>query len=150
VCVEERSNLDHHTMKLAPELAALALLATHISAFEIPQRQVVTTLPSSKLSTSSSLWMSENKDPQDAPFFAKDPQDAPFFAHAKPETKASMLKISVTTLQNTEIMLDDLLDLENPQPTILTCLSHFGDFNAWEVTQQYISAIESGRIATSR
>jgi hypothetical protein len=148
--VEERSNLDHHTMKLAPELAALALLATHISAFEIPQRQVVTTLPSSKLSTSSSLWMSENKDPQDAPFFAKDPQDAPFFAHAKPETKASMLKISVTTLQNTEIMLDDLLDLENPQPTILTCLSHFGDFNAWEVTQQYISAIESGRIATSR
>lgn len=137
-------------MKLAPELAALALLATHISAFEIPQRQVVTTLPSSKLSTSSSLWMSENKDPQDAPFFAKDPQDAPFFAHAKPETKASMLKISVTTLQNTEIMLDDLLDLENPQPTILTCLSHFGDFNAWEVTQQYISAIESGRIATSR
>lgn len=150
MCVEERSNLDHHTMKLAPELAALALLATHISAFEIPQRQVVTTLPSSKLSTSSSLWMSENKDPQDAPFFAKDPQDAPFFAHAKPETKASMLKISVTTLQNTEIMLDDLLDLENPQPTILTCLSHFGDFNAWEVTQQYISAIESGRIATSR
>jgi hypothetical protein len=148
--VEERSNLNHHTMKLAPELAALALLATHISAFEIPQRQVVTTLPSSKLSTSSSLWMSENKDPQDAPFFAKDPQDAPFFAHAKPETKASMLKISVTTLQNTEIMLDDLLDLENPQPTILTCLSHFGDFNAWEVTQQYISAIESGRIATSR
>jgi hypothetical protein len=73
-----------------------------------------------------------------------------FFADTKPESKASMLKIPVTTLENTEIMLDDLLDLGSPQPTILTCLSHFGDFNAWEVTQQYISAIESGRIATSR
>lgn len=80
------------------------------------------------------------------------PEDAPFLAPSQPGTKASMLKIKVTTLENTEIMLDELLDLDNPQgqPTILTCLSHFGDFNAWEVTQQYISAIESGRIATSR
>ena len=133
-------------MHLVTELAALAILATHISAFNgIHQRQVVTMLPSSKLSTSStssSLWMSENKNPQNTPFFAR----------SKPETKASMLKIKVTTLKNTKIMLDSLLDLDSPQrqPTILTCLSHFGDFNAWEVTQQYISAIESGRIATSR
>jgi hypothetical protein len=134
-------------MKLVTALAALALLATRISAFGVPQRQAVATLPSSTLYSStrpststSSLWMSENEDPQ----------DAPFFADVKPETKASMLKIPVTTLKNKEVMLDDLLDLDSPQPTILTCLSHFGDFNAWEVTQQYISAIESGRIATSR
>jgi hypothetical protein len=132
-------------MKLVTSLAALmALQVTHISAFGIPQRQVVTMFPSSKRSTStrsSSLSMSENEDPQDALFFAV----------AKPDTKVSMLtKIPVTTLQNTELMLDELLDLDSsPSPTILTCLSHFGDFNAWEITQQYIAAIESGRIATS-
>lgn len=130
---------------LVTALAALALLAPHIAAFNgIAQRQVATMLPSSsKLSTStSSLWMSKNENPQDVPFFAR----------SKPDTKASMLKIEVTTLENTRIMLGDLLDLGSPQrqPTILTCLSHFGDFNAWEVTQQYISAIKSGRIDTSR
>ncbi len=33
---------------------------------------------------------------------------------------------------------------------ILSSLSHFGDFNAWELTQQYLSAIDSGRIGTER
>jgi hypothetical protein len=126
-------------MKLVTEHAALALLATQISAFEIPPRQVVPMLPSSKISKSS-LWMSEKEDPQNVPFFAS----------TKPETKASNLKITVRTLENTKIMLGDLMDFNSSQPTILTCLSHFGDFNAWEVTQQYISAIESGRMATSR
>ena len=33
---------------------------------------------------------------------------------------------------------------------ILSCLSHFGDYNAWEMTQQYMTAVKSGRLSEER
>lgn len=59
----------------------------------------------------------------------------------KPSTVSDL---SVFNADGSSVTLGSLLDTSDT--TILACLSHFADFNAWEVTQQYISAVESGRI----
>jgi hypothetical protein len=51
--------------------------------------------------------------------------------------------------------LGDIIQSGEPRsdgdaPIIISCLSHFGDFNAWELTQQYMAAMDSGRIANDR
>mmetsp|Transcript_3414 Transcript_3414/g.5641 ORF Transcript_3414/g.5641 Transcript_3414/m.5641 type:complete len:778 (-) Transcript_3414:38-2371(-) len=51
---------------------------------------------------------------------------------------------SMATFQNT-IPLGDILQ-KYSSPLILSCLTHFGDFNAWELTQQYMAAIDSGKL----
>ena len=63
--------------------------------------------------------------------------------------------IPVKTLEGQTIKLGDVIMKEinsdnNADTIILSCLSHFGDFNAWELTQQYIAAITSGRITNKR
>jgi hypothetical protein len=61
--------------------------------------------------------------------------------------------IQVKTLDNWPIKLGDVLSqhLDGAEDTvILSCLSHFGDYNAWEMTQQYISAVKSGRLSDDR
>jgi len=66
-------------------------------------------------------------------------------------------KISISTVANMElktvdgdtVLLGNILspsggdNNDDRQPVILSCLSHFGDFNAWELTQSY-QAIDYG------
>lgn len=62
--------------------------------------------------------------------------------------------LPVQTLNKGNMMLGDVLTdimkhcstIETP-PVGLSCLSHYGDYNAWEMTQQYMSAIKSGRLS---
>jgi hypothetical protein len=66
------------------------------------------------------------------------------------ESEWSMVEsIPVQTLDNQTSALGDLVDCSQ-NTVILSCLSHFGDFNAWELTQQYTAAINSGRITSER
>jgi hypothetical protein len=66
-------------------------------------------------------------------------------------TQWSMLeKVPVQTLDKRTVDLGDVVQGDGDGAVILSCLSHFGDFNAWELTQQYLSAIDSGRIGTER
>mmetsp|Transcript_7584 Transcript_7584/g.21115 ORF Transcript_7584/g.21115 Transcript_7584/m.21115 type:complete len:317 (-) Transcript_7584:1396-2346(-) len=53
--------------------------------------------------------------------------------------------LTVSNLEGSSVTIESLLD--DGSTTILSCLSHFGDFNAWEKTQQYVSAVDAGRIA---
>jgi hypothetical protein len=66
-------------------------------------------------------------------------------------TQWSMLeKVSVQTLDHQTVDLGDVVQGDGDGTVVLSCLSHFGDLNAWELTQQYLSAIDSGRIGTER
>merc|ERR1740139_90134 len=49
---------------------------------------------------------------------------------------SNVADIAVTTLDGESVLLGDIISSEE-RPTILSCLSHFGDFNAWELTQKY-------------
>ena len=54
--------------------------------------------------------------------------------------------VFVSTLDGQRVSLAEMLQGEGP--VVLSCLSHFGDFNAWELTQQYVTALkEGGRLA---
>jgi hypothetical protein len=71
------------------------------------------------------------------------------------ETEWSHIEdIRVQTLQNETMALGDIIQCgsssDGDAPIIISCLSHFGDFNAWELTQQYMAAIDSGRMANDR
>jgi hypothetical protein len=71
------------------------------------------------------------------------------------ETEWSHIEyIWVQTLQNETMALGDIIQCgassDGDAPIIISCLSHFGDFNAWELTQQYMAAIDTGRIANDR
>lgn len=57
--------------------------------------------------------------------------------------------ISVATPNNDKVLLGSLLPTNPDQTVILACLSHFGDFNAWEVTQQYVTAVEDGAFGST-
>jgi hypothetical protein len=59
--------------------------------------------------------------------------------------------LHVETLQSEKIKLGDvIMSASGGRGTVvLSCLSHYGDYNAWEVTQQYMSAINSGRLSES-
>jgi hypothetical protein len=73
-------------------------------------------------------------DFRNIPLKTLQPGTAPFFLEAKIEDT---------------IELGDILPSQDSDETyVVSCLSHFGDFNAWELTQQYIAAIDSGRLAT--
>jgi hypothetical protein len=65
------------------------------------------------------------------------------------ETTWSQIEsLQVTTLQSEMVGLGDVLMSSNGGGTVvLSCLSHYGDYNAWEMTQQYMSAIKSGRLS---
>lgn len=52
--------------------------------------------------------------------------------------------VKVWTLDDKELSLDEILRQDGSSPIILSCLSHFGDFNAWELTQQYAAALKPG------
>mmetsp|Transcript_41903 Transcript_41903/g.127077 ORF Transcript_41903/g.127077 Transcript_41903/m.127077 type:complete len:343 (-) Transcript_41903:290-1318(-) len=52
--------------------------------------------------------------------------------------------LPVVATSDDEVPLGSLLTDDPNQTTVLACLSHFGDFNAWEVTQQYITAVKDG------
>jgi AhpC/TSA antioxidant enzyme len=70
------------------------------------------------------------------------------------ETKLSQIEsLTVQTLDGKTVLLGDVLgqtqsssSLSSSKPVVLSCLSHYGDYNAWELTQQYMTAIEQGRI----
>ncbi|KAG7356748.1 AhpC/TSA antioxidant enzyme [Nitzschia inconspicua] len=64
----------------------------------------------------------------------------------KTETEWSQISsLSVETLNGDTATLGDIMS--NNSTVVLSCLSHFGDYNAWEMTQQYMSAIQSGRLS---
>ncbi|KAG7356392.1 AhpC/TSA antioxidant enzyme [Nitzschia inconspicua] len=64
----------------------------------------------------------------------------------KTETEWSQISsLAVETLNGDTVTLGDLMS--NNSTVVLSCLSHFGDYNAWELTQQYMSAIQSGRLS---
>jgi len=65
------------------------------------------------------------------------------------DEKLELSKISsvkVSTLSGDDVSLGSLLlpDDGSKKTSILVCLSHFGDFNAWEVAQQYIASFSTG------
>jgi len=49
---------------------------------------------------------------------------------------SDVTNIAVKNLDGESILLGDILSSDE-RPTVLSCLSHFGDFNAWELTQKY-------------
>jgi hypothetical protein len=57
--------------------------------------------------------------------------------------------VKIQTLDGKTVEMGSVVPKEDAT-IILSCLSHFGDFNAWELTQQYLSALESGQIASDR
>jgi hypothetical protein len=61
--------------------------------------------------------------------------------------------VTVQTLGGDTIKLGDVLADVAPQnsdgPVVMSCLSHYGDYNAWELTQQYVSALKEGRLTNS-
>jgi hypothetical protein len=61
--------------------------------------------------------------------------------------------VTVQTLGGDTIQLGDVLADVAPQnsdgPVVMSCLSHYGDYNAWELTQQYVSALKEGRLTNS-
>jgi hypothetical protein len=68
------------------------------------------------------------------------------------ETKWSQIEsLQVETLQSEKVPLGDVIISSSGDSgrcaVVLSCLSHYGDFNAWEMTQQYMSAIKSGRLS---
>jgi hypothetical protein len=64
-------------------------------------------------------------------------------------TSWSMVEsLTVKSLDDRTVVLGDVVKSDNG--FILTCLSHFGDFNAWEMTQQYIAVMDAGRIPNER
>lgn len=54
--------------------------------------------------------------------------------------------VEVRTLEDDPLSLEQMLQHAGNDacPVILSCLSHFGDFNAWELTQQYVTALKEG------
>jgi hypothetical protein len=55
--------------------------------------------------------------------------------------------VQVRTLGDETVSLAEVLrqeDDDDTAPIVFSCLSHFGDFNAWELTQQYVTALKSG------
>jgi hypothetical protein len=65
----------------------------------------------------------------------------------EPETKWSDVEsLRVETLDGETLALGDVLS-SSSNTVALSCLSHFGDYNAWEMTQQYMSAVQSGRLS---
>jgi len=63
---------------------------------------------------------------------------------ATPEI-SDVANIAVTTLGGESVLLGDVLS-SGERPTVLSCLSHFGDFNAWELTQKYQAADTTAKI----
>ena len=59
----------------------------------------------------------------------------------------SIAEIEVQHLSGETVKLGQVLKKEE-QTVILSCLSHFGDFNAWELTQQYIPATQGDDLIT--
>ena len=59
---------------------------------------------------------------------------------------SNIADIPVTDLDGTSLSLGQLLPEDSEDTIVLSCLSHYGDFNAWELTQQYVTAIESGKL----
>ena len=60
------------------------------------------------------------------------------------EVFQSISNIDVKSIGGETLKLGAALGVEGK--SVMVALSHFGDFNAWEVTQQYITAIEKGYI----
>jgi len=73
--------------------------------------------------------------------------------HVDPDMVSSVAgSLSVRTLNDDEVSLSQVVlpDNDEETPVIFSCLSHFGDFNAWELTQQYMVALkEGGKLADS-
>ena len=65
---------------------------------------------------------------------------------------SAITDLSVFNRDGSSVALGSLLGNTSDKDTtaILACLSHFGDFNAWEVTQQYISAVKASSIGRDR
>jgi len=60
------------------------------------------------------------------------------------QTFSCMSDKNVRTVIGEEVKLGAIVGMDGN--SILVCLSHFGDFNAWEVAQQYINAVEKKSI----
>ena len=80
----------------------------------------------------------------------------------KIETDWSMIEsVNVQTLDGQTMKLGDVLttkvsdddgdrdDGNNDPIVVMSCLSHYGDYNAWELTQQYMLAIKEGRLSSN-
>ena len=63
---------------------------------------------------------------------------------AEPPMEAEWSSLSSIRLFNLENKTTTLSQIVTEDVTVLTCLSHFGDFNAWEMTQQYMFNKEIG------
>ena len=60
--------------------------------------------------------------------------------------------IELLNLSGESVVLSDVLlsSANNQEPVILSCLSHFGDFNAWELTQQYQAAVTTSTLEEAK
>lgn len=55
--------------------------------------------------------------------------------------------LTLSNLDGSSVTVERLLDGgTTSSTTIVSCLSHFGDFNCWELSQQFLSAVDDGRI----
>lgn len=61
-----------------------------------------------------------------------------------------MADLQVQTLDEATVTVGDLMASVGAKTksdvVVVSCLSHFGDFNAWELTQQYMAAVKGGRL----
>jgi hypothetical protein len=62
---------------------------------------------------------------------------------------SSIKDVKIQTLDGKTVEVGSVVSKDDAT-IVLSCLSHFGDFNAWELTQQYLSALESEQIASNR
>ena len=113
-----------------------------------PDEDLVESSSSSSTATTSSENMKEDHEDVDK----ETNNDTPQVPRRKPTsnmTAESMLPYMVTTLDGEEMMLLELLQ-QRSQVVVFSCLSHFGDFNAWEMTQRYQTAIQTGLLPQER
>lgn len=87
------------------------------------------------------------------------PTKSAAFALSTESSLAQVESLTVQTLGGDVVKLGDVLKnannqqqqstnaRKNPgQAVVLSCLSHYGDYNAWELTQQYMTAVRQGRL----
>jgi hypothetical protein len=115
----------------------LLLLPRTIQAFSVPSWKTQKAAASSRDSKNDAgLYASLSSSTSD------DDDAAPSWSMVE--------SLTVHTLDDQTVVLNDVVKNKNDRGFILTCLSHFGDFNAWEMTQQYVAALEAGRIPNER
>jgi len=96
---------------------------------------------SANVSVDEKLLLSDSTGKEDILDVIEDLSIAPI---SEDQTFSCMSEKNVRTVIGEEVKLGAIVGMDGN--SILVCLSHFGDFNAWEVAQQYINAVEKKSI----